>query len=98
MLKSLSKKQEGIYRSVSLWSQREFSREQVPLEAFLVTWNNPYVFAKGNLFLINLIYFYDEFPRSVDVVDSAYFEFSKALSLICHSVFVRVLWFRWMDY
>lgn len=88
MLKSLSKKREGVYRSVSLsLTPGEFSKEKIPLEIFLVTWNNPYVFAKGNLFFINQIYFYEEFPVPVDAMKSVYFEFwisSATVSLLGH--------------
>ena len=48
--------------------------------------------------MINLIGFYDEFTRPVDMVDSVYFDFHKALKPISHSVFVGVLWSGWMDY
>lgn len=95
MFKSLLKSKKGSTAQSNFLSP---GREQVPLEIFLVTWNNPYAFVKGNLFFINPIYFYDEFPRSVDMMESASFAFSRALNLICHGVFVGELWSRWMDY
>lgn len=59
-----------------------------------MTGNNQHLFTKGNLCLINLIDFWDEFTGSVDMVDSVYFDFSKALNPISHGVFVGLLWSR----
>lgn len=103
MLKLLSKKQEGIYRSVS--QSVSFSlipgralQGAISLRNIFGDSGDPDVLVKCSLFFINLIYFYDESPRSVDVMENAYFVFSRALNLLCHSVFVGALWSRRMDY